>query len=835
MTSSVAELRSAPARPEVAAAPGRCYHCGDHCRRGALSHADKIFCCAGCQTVFELLTDNGLQDFYSLAPAAGVKIKARSKVADYDFLDEPSVRRRVVDFADDHLTRVRFRTPTIHCAACIWLLENLFRLRPGIAASRVNFGKKEVSLSFAHDEIQLSEVAHLLASLGYAPDLNFADLHRPSPNRHSNRLPLQLGVAGFAFGNIMLFGISSYLGLDETNAPGLRKFFGFTSLALAVPVLLYSASDYWKSAWISIKGRFLTIEVPIALGLIAFFLRSLHDVLGGGGLGFLDSLTGLIFFLLCGKWFQQKTFNRLEFNRDYRSFFPLSVTRRGPRGAEERVALSQIETGDHLLIKNGEIIPADASLVSGEGLIDYSFVTGESAPAARQAGDHLYAGGRQCGAAIEVVTVKGVSQSYLTSLWGQRVFQKAGRRSFVSSIDRFSRWFTVIILGVAAGAGAYWMAYNPSLALPAAMSVLIVACPCALALAAPFGLGAAQRILAGRGLFLKSPQVIETLAQADVIVFDKTGTLSAPGAHGVQFIGQPLSLEESGWIRALTRQSAHPAATRIGEWLSQCYGGEPLFGEADVCGFNETPGGGVEAAIDGHEIHLGSPHWLRQQGLDLTATEAGAVELAIDRSHRGSFKLAHGIRPEVAGLLQSLAGRYELALLSGDTDRERRVFEPLFDPRASLRFQQSPMDKLQFIHARQEEGKIVVMVGDGLNDAGALRQSDVGVAVMETLNGFSPASDVIMTSASMAQLPAALRFSRATMRAVRVAFGISAVYNVVGLSIAAHGILSPLTCAILMPLSSISVVAFTCGAAYALARWSGLSNKHCELPSGRAQ
>ncbi len=243
-----------------------CFHCGTPVRQGGLASDGKSFCCAGCLTVFELLTENGLADFYRFGKAAGIRAKAQPKKEDFNFLDDPALRRRLVDFADERVTRVTFRTPAVHCIACVWLLENLFRLNPGVGYSRVNFPRKEVFITFEHDRVKLSEVVALLTSLGYPPDLNYSDAAEKPRQPVSRRLWLQLGVAGFAFGNIMLLSISSYLGLDAFSGPALEKLFGWISLALALPALVYGGADYWRAAWIAARRRIITIEVPIAIG-----------------------------------------------------------------------------------------------------------------------------------------------------------------------------------------------------------------------------------------------------------------------------------------------------------------------------------------------------------------------------------------------------------------------------------------------------------------------------------------------------------------------------------------------------------------------------------------
>ena len=867
---SAAEAQRLDVSP--AAACPQCFHCGTLCRAGVFEVADKAFCCRGCQTVFEILTDNGLTDFYQLSDSAGVKINATASEDQFKFLDEPAVRERLVDFADAKLTRVTFEIPSIHCIACVWLLENLFRLKPGIGQTHVNFPRKEVALSFDTDKVKLSEVVALLASLGYAPELKLSSLDSKPLNRVSRRLWVQLGLAGFAFGNIMLFSISSYLGLDTFAGPAFRSMVGVISLALALPVVIYSASDYWRAAWTSLRQRLLNIDVPIAAGLVAIFAQSAYDVLSGTGEGYFDSLTGLIFFLLCGRLFQQKTYDRLAFDRDYRAFFPLSVTRKS--GAfEKTVSIAQLAIGDRLIIRNGELIPADVKLLSGPALIDYSFVTGESEPVSKNEEDHLYAGGRQMGGAIEVEMVKAVSQSYLTSLWNQEAFRKEKRATLNQLTNTYSQRFTKIILGVAVGAALFWLYANPALALKSFASVLIVACPCALALAAPFALGTAQRVLARRNVFLKNPYVLETLARVDSVVFDKTGTLTVPGAGSVKWIGatsaltpalspeerekrsqlldetkavncsngsqrekndqrlfplpggegqgegEALTEVEERWLFSMTRHSTHPLAVRIGEVIGKSHYPE------NVRSFLETSGCGMEGSVDGHEIWMGAATWIASRGVDLGviskahfATHGGStVHVAVDGRYRGCFLLTSAVRPETEELVGGLREHCEIALSSGDNEKQRWQFRELFKDTAQLHFNQSPVDKLDYVRQLQQRGRTVMMVGDGLNDAGALKQSDVGVAVVENVSAFSPASDVILAAGMVTRMANVLRYAKQSVFVVRAAFLISTLYNLVGVGIAASGKLSPVVCAILMPLSSISVVGFACG----MATWMG--------------
>jgi Cu+-exporting ATPase len=478
-------------------------------------------------------------------------------------------------------------------------------------------------------------------------------------------------------------------------------------------------------------------------------------------------------------------------------------------GGEESVAISRLQTGDRLSLRNGELLPADARLVSGEACLDYSFVTGESDPVKRDAGDHLYAGGRQVGGAITVETLKPVAQSYLATLWNHEAFRKPRDHDLDSLTNRYSRRFTKLVVGVALTAAACWLFKDAAKAEKVFTSVLIVACPCALALAAPLTQGTAQRLLARLNIFLKNGPVLERLAGVDTVVLDKTGTLTTADVRGVKFqaaAAAGLTPEEGQWIGSLARCSTHPTSVRITKYLTA----DPL----PVRGFDATPGGGIGGEIAGHRVLLGSPAWLLRQGIgtDVPPPTTSGAQVVIDGRWRGGFVLENSLRPEAARLIAQLGDRFELALLSGDNEREAERFQTLFGRRAILRFNQSPADKLNFIRELQARGRRVMMVGDGLNDAGALKQADVGVAVVEQIGVFSPASDVILDAEQLPQLARVLAYARAAARVVRAGFLISALYNLAGVGIAAAGLLAPIVCAILMPVSSITVVVFAGGA-----------------------
>ncbi len=778
-----------------------CFHCGEPCAGSAAVIEGKNFCCFGCQTVFSLLRENGLEQFYQLQSAPGTRIRNAVAKTRWAFLDDPAVAEQLLDFADQKRAKVTLHLPAIHCVACVWLLENLFKLHPGVGKVLVNFSRREAAITFAPDTIKFSELATLLASIGYEPLLTLGETDKPKNSPLAKKTWLQIGIAAFGFGNIMLMALPFYFGLGSFNGPWFKLLAGWLSLALTLPVVTFSAADFWRAAWFGWRQRALTLEVPIVIGLAAIYLTSVWEVISQRGPGYCDSLCGLIFFLLCGRLFQKRTYDRLTFDRDYKGFFPLSVVRKTFSG-EETVAISRLQVGDKIILRNGELLPADAKLVYGEACLDYSFVTGESEPVACMTGAPLYAGGRQVGGAIEVETVKPVAQSYLATLWNNEAFRKDRDHDRDSLTNRYSRRFTKLVIGVALAAGAFWMFSDASVALKAFTSVLIVACPCALALAAPLTHGTAQRILARQNIFLKNALVIERMADVDTIVLDKTGTLTVADARGIEFVAtKPLTVKESALISSLARHSTHPNSVRIARSL----GAESL----PVTNFTETLGCGVQGEVAGRKLRLGSQAWV--VGGTANSGALSSVFVSMDGSVRGAFTLENSLRPEVEKLISQLGDTSELVLLSGDNEREALRFKKLFGDRAVLKFHQSPADKLNFVRELQARGSKVMMVGDGLNDAGALKQADVGVAVVERVGIFSPASDVILDAAELPRLAVVLEFSRHAARVVRAGFFISALYNIVGVSIAAAGLLQPMVCAILMPISSATVVLFACG------------------------
>ena len=780
-----------------------CYHCGDHCLSQKIKLEEKIFCCEGCRLVYQLLQQNDLCTYYDLNNNPGQSQRITVRSDKFAFLDDARMADKLITYKDDKQVHALFYLPQMHCSSCLYLLENLHRIHPGVVSSKVNFTRKELEVITDPSAISLRETAELLARTGYEPYISLNDLGEKRPGVNKS-LIYQLGVAGFCFGNIMLLSFPEYLGVEEAEK-GLREIFRWLNFGLAIPVLLFASLPFYESSWKSLKHRYLNIDAPIALAIIITFIRSAWEVISGSGGGYFDSMSGIVFFMLVGRILQDKTYRQLSFERDYTSYFPIAVSV-VKDGREIPTPLPEIKAGDTLLIHNEELIPADGIMTRGKGYIDYSFVTGESIPVARDMGEMLYAGGKQTGGAIELLVVKEVAQSYLTRLWNRESFQDTKEKT--SFVDLLSRYFTVVVFGIAAITAAYWAFNDSSRVWPAVTAIFIIACPCALLLSNSFTNGNMLRILSRNGLYLRNAATIETLAGIDHIVFDKTGTLTQASEQEVHWKGDPLNNRQKQGVAALVRQSVHP----LNQALQQAL---PLSEEIEIHAFEEIPGRGMRAMVDGTFIKLGSSEFV--SGLAKEEKET-RVYLSIDEKLYGYFHFSNHYRQSLPGLMKDLKSNFKLSVLSGDNDAERQNLHNLLGLSTHIHFRQKPEDKLNYIESLQQQGAVVMMVGDGLNDAGALKQADIGLAISEQSNNFTPASDAIIEAKKLPLLYRFIQMAKANKRIVIASFILSIVYNIIGLFFAVQGNLSPLIAAILMPSSSLSIILLTFGASNLLAR-----------------
>ncbi|MDX6746384.1 heavy metal translocating P-type ATPase metal-binding domain-containing protein [Polaribacter sp. PL03] len=775
----------------------QCYHCGDSCEDSLIKFDEKHFCCNGCKTVYEIFSENDLTCYYNFQDNPGaIPTEIQGK---YDFLDNKDIAEKLLDFSDGNTQIATLYIPHIHCSSCIWVLENLHKLNPKITASQVDFPKKKVRVTYNSDETSLKEIVLLLSSIGYEPYISLED-YEAGKKAVDRSLTYKLGIAGFAFGNVMFLSFPEYFEVDGFWIEKYKNIFRWLMFFFSLPVVFYAAKDYFISAFKGLRSNILNIDVPIALGISVLFIRSSVEIIFDFGTGFFDSLTGLVFFLLLGKFFQQKTYNFLSFERDYKSYFPIAVTRISKDDKEENVQIYDIEKGDRLLIRNQELIPVDGILINGNAEIDYSFVTGEAVPVAKKSGDKLFAGGKQLSGILEMEVLASVSQSYLTQLWSNDVFQKDNKSHFKTITDTISKNFTIAVLAIAIIATVFWLFIDVNKALNVFTAVLIIACPCAIALAAPFTLGNMLRIFGKQKFYLKNATVVEQLAAIDTIIFDKTGTLTTHKENTISYDGDELNEEEKSILKSALRASNHP----LSRTLYNTFKESKIITIVD---YKEIVGKGIEVTYKGTSLKLGSASFVRNN--EESATLDTAVYISFNNFYKGKFTFKNSYRKGVKTLFNSLKNNFNLSVVSGDNEGEKIFLQENLPKGTNLLFNQKPENKLEVVATLQKEHKKVAMIGDGLNDAGALAQSDVGIALSENINVFSPACDGILDASKFNKIGTYIAASKKAIQIIKYSFMLSLCYNLVGLYFAVTGQLMPVVAAILMPLSSISIVVFT--------------------------
>lgn len=770
-----------------------CSHCGDDCPLDHPTDNGDHFCCHGCKTVWDIIHQNNLAHYYTLNEKPGIKSN-RETTTEYDFLDDADLRKTVVAFQQGNMVTLFLELPDIHCTACVWLLENLSRLNKGVIQSRVNFLEKKATIVVDEDSVSLKALCRLLDKLGYPPRITADKQANPKSTGKKNKLIAKIGLAGFCFGNIMLLSFPDYLG--DTHQAFFRHI-AWIKLGLAIPVLVYSASDYFKSAWHSLLARNIGIDIPVVIGMLTLFLRSLYEVITHTGIGYFDSLAGFVLFLLIGRWYQQRIYRHISFDRDYTSFFPLSVKKKVGDSWKD-IRIEKVGIGDILLIRSGEIIPCESILLSEKARVDYSFITGESQPVAIHSGETISAGGKLNSAPCRISVTALPDESKISELWKNDVFNQRLKPSTLQLLDKIGSKFTLTILAIALVNFIFWYMYMPAYAFQSTTAVLIIACPCVLALSFPFLYGNALRLLSTKGIYLKNTDALYDLSSVDTIIFDKTGTLTDTRKMTNSYSGMPLSHEVLQKIKGTCLYSTHPLSRNIFDSLNDV---QSIIPDS----YKEHPGKGIEATFGSNQLRLGSADFTGSADNNISGPE---VSLSLNGKACGKYTFSNAFRPAISKTVRALSHRYQLGVVSGDNDRERNLIDNLFEGQAEMYFNQLPQQKLDRIKQLQDQSKQVLMIGDGLNDAGALKQSNVSMVLAHDHHFFTPASDIIVSHRSVYYLDSFLAFAKTMRSGLYVAFLMAFIYNFTGLAFAVTAKLTPVVAAILMPISSISIVLF---------------------------
>lgn len=785
-----------------------CYHCGNECNDEVIALNDKHFCCSGCKTVYQILNENDLCAYYDFNEQAGISPNKNTRTDKFAFLENEEIEKKLIQYKDDKQTHVTFYLPQIHCSSCLYLLENIHKIESNIVVSKINFNKREIFIVFNHQKINLRKVAELLTSVGYEPLISLQNTSQIKKKISRGKI-YKIGVAGFCFSNIMMLSFPEYLSGKSFVEPELKTLFSYMSFILSLPVFFYSATEFYTSAWHGLKNKYLNIDIPVVLAILLTFFRSLYHLFFLNQNGYFDSMSGLVFFMLIGRIAQNKTQQYLSFERDYTSFFPIAVNKLFNKKFKP-VPIEQLKENDIIQIYANEIIPVDAMLSKGNASIDYSFVSGESAPLSANIGDIIYAGGKQTGEKIELMVLKPMNQSYLTNLWNKN--NQAENETKNKFVDKLSKNFTIIVFAIAGIAFLYWaLAGKISVGLDVITTVFIIACPCTLLLAATFTYGNMLRILSQNKVYVRHYNILEKINEIDTVVYDKTGTLTLSNNVTVNFVGEELSDEEKNYIKSTASNSKHVYSKSIVQYFTD-------NDTMEISNFKETIGKGIEAWVDEHYIKIGSPNFFNKTN----EHQKSIMYVAIDNKLVGYFITSNAYRDGFSSILKSLEQKYKQVILSGDSIAEKEFLEKTLGKNVQLLFNQKPEDKQKFIQQLQKNNHKVLMIGDGLNDAIALKESDVGIAITENNNNFTPACDIILDATFFEKFQKLFLFSKQGKRIIKISFTFSFIYNVIGMYFALQGLLSPLIAAILMPSSTITIIAITFGLTQYSAKKEGL-------------
>lgn len=775
----------------------QCYHCGDLCRNEQILYDEKQFCCSGCKTVYELLATHNMCKYYDITQMPGASLASNVKSAFYDFLDEPHIQDAIIFFKEKSIAHIKLKLPHIHCSSCIWLLENLHKLQSGIISSRVLFMEKEITIVYDSEITSLKNIVLLLSKIGYTPDLHTNDIKETSNKNQSRKQVIKIAIAGFCFGNIMMLSFPDYFsGGNFWSENALKQVFNYAALLLSLPVLIYAASEFFISSYHVLKQKHINIDVPITLAIVVAFIMSVYEIIVNDRMGYLDSMSGIVFFMLVGRFFQNKSYTYLSFQKSLSSYLPVSVcTIRNHK--EKYIPIHDIHIGEEIIVREHEIVAADSLLVSDDAWFDYSFVTGESNWIHKVKNDTIFAGAILKNATAQLIATKKPNQNYITQLWNSKQ-EKKFENNKLNTTEKINIYFSSIVLILGILAASYWLFQGSySTSVVALITVWIVACPCALLLSTTFTYGNILRLLAKNGFYLKNASVAEKLYQISDIVFDKTGTLTYADQPQINYKGTPLTPLEKKLVYSLCYTSVHPLSKALRNYLDE----KESF---EVYDFESHPGKGLYGYIANKVVKIGSAKWMGIQNKE--DTKYSIVYIQIDGIVKGHFLFQQAYRKNILHVLRKLKDKYPLHLVSGDHDAEKQHLSKVIDAQ-HLKFELLPNEKTAYIKQLQSQNKKVLMIGDGLNDANAFEQSDIGMAVVANENNYLPSCDAIIHADSISKLDDLISFSRKARTILIICFSISLIYNVVGLSYALRGALQPVVAAILMPASTLCIIA----------------------------
>ena len=802
-----------------------CYHCGQAIAPGervthVIKGVERDFCCQGCAGVCEVIHEAGLESFYQRTPEGELLSPPPPPPRELDFIDHDEVQSQFTDKLGD-VREITLLSETIHCAACIWLIEHRLAQLEGVLYAHVNFTNKQIKVRWDNRRIRLSDIIRTLHQIGYEAvpyDPSASEAARRKANRD---LLYRLGFAGFAMMNIMWFAVALYSGADED--PKWRNYFHVLEWIIATAVLLYPAKPFFQGAWSALKARTLGMDVSISLGILATYLYSVWVTLHFNenvGSVYFDTMTDFVFFLLIGRYLEAISKNRaVDATRRLMALQPKVARKLNEDGSEEVMPVRLLRPGDRVLIKPGDHIPVDGEVVDGVGHVNESMLSGESREVYKQPGDKVAAGTLSMDATL-TVRVEKILQDTMLGRIIQMVEQAQGSKAPIQcTADRIMPWFVSGVITLATASAIYWFfAEGIETAIMAGTAVLIITCPCALGLATPMAIAVASGVSARNGILVKNGAVLEILNDINHFVFDKTGTLTKGEMRVVDVHTRGL-LDADTLLRKIASVEFH-SEHAIGQAIyASVKEKHPAFlpGDYRVEDFAVHAGRGVEARVEGAHYRIGHGDWLSEYGVSLPQ-DWRAVETAAQRKGQTGIwvaregevvallLLADELRPDAKELIRRLKEQgHRVTLLSGD---RKAVAEEIARQLGGMEViaEVLPDEKHDVIARLQAQGEKVAMLGDGINDAPALVRAHVGFALGAGTDISMDSADIVLMNNELLAVDTAVRLARRTLVTIRQNIASSILYNVIMVPLAMSATLTPLIAAITMPMSSLVVI-----------------------------
>ena len=789
-----------------------CFHCGlpvpeDADYRVEIDGQPHDMCCHGCQAVAQAIVDGGLTSFYRHreTPSRKPEDLIPEALQRFELYDQPALQQSFVQAADAEQKSASLILEGITCAACVWLNERHVNALPGVIDFSVNYSTHRARVTWDDNQLHLSDILKAITEIGYVAHPFDPGRQEAVHKKEKSRALRRLAVAGLGAMQVMMLAVAMYAGDYYGMDDQLRTFMRWVSLLLTLPVVLYAASSFFVTAWRDLKRRQLSMEVPVSLAIGGAFAASIWSTVTGGSEVYFDSVCMFAFFLLSSRYLEMGARHRAgEAAEELVKLLPATATRLTDDG-EAVVAVSELATGDRVLVRPGETIPADGSVLDGRSSVDESLLTGESMPRPREAGDELVGGSVNVESPLTLRVDKVGEDTLVSAIVRLLDRAQAEKPSIARLADRIAGWFVAVQLLVATGVAIWWMGHAPEHAFAVTLAVLVVTCPCALSLATPTAVTAASGALTRMGLLTTRGHALEILAQADHVLFDKTGTLT----RGLLQLSEvrvlaPQRIDEvrcRALAAVLESGSEHPVARALTAHAERALEAE---------GLSALPGHGMQGVIDGRRYRIGSPAYVAGLGgvtppVD-DSDDATLVMLGDEGGLLAQFALRDELRSDAdvaVGRLRDLGLRVEI--LSGDAAGPvRRVAAQLGIEH--VRWGMRPDDKLARVRELQAAGHRVAMIGDGVNDAPVLAGADVSIAMGQGAQLAHASADMVVLSERLGVLPDGVAKARATRSVIKQNLAWAILYNVAAVPLAAAGLVAPWMAAIGMSASSLVVV-----------------------------